>query len=73
MQYRPNRRDGPTAGAETVELLEFRARLVTHIPNKHHGMTRYYAKYASRSVASVSFSARSMSKKAGLAFWHAAR
>ena len=32
-----------------------------------------WAKYASRSVASISFSARSMSKKAGLAFWQAAR
>ena len=48
MQYRSDKRDGPTAGTETVDPLEFLARLVTHIPNKHQVMTRYYGWYANR-------------------------
>jgi len=35
VHYRSDKRDGPTAGTETVDPLEFLARLVTHIPNKH--------------------------------------
>ncbi len=35
-------------GTETVDPLEFLARLVTHIPNKHQVMTRYYGWYANR-------------------------
>ncbi len=42
------KRDGPTAGTQTVDPLEFLARLVTHIPNKHQVMTRYYGWYANR-------------------------
>ena len=48
MQYRSDKRDGPTAGTETVDPLEFLARLVTHIPNTHQVMTRYYGWYANR-------------------------
>ncbi|MBA3343519.1 MAG: transposase [Gemmatimonadaceae bacterium] len=47
-QYRSDKRDRPTAGTETVDPLEFLARLVTHIPNKHQVMTRYYGWYANR-------------------------
>ena len=32
VQHRSDKRDGPTAGTETVDPLEFLARLVTHIP-----------------------------------------
>ena len=48
VHYRSDKRDGPTAGTETVDPLEFLARLVTHIPNKHQVMTRYYGWYANR-------------------------
>ncbi len=48
VRYRSDKRDGPTAGTETVDPLEFLARLVTHIPNKHQVMTRYYGWYANR-------------------------
>ena len=47
-QYRSDKRDGPTAGTETVDPLAFLARLVTHIPNTHQVMTRYYGWYANR-------------------------
>ena len=36
------------SGTEGVDPLEFLARLVTHIPNKHQVMTRYYGWYANR-------------------------
>ncbi len=49
VRYRSDKRDGPTAGTETVDPLEFLARVVTHIPNKHQVMTRYYGWYANRS------------------------
>jgi hypothetical protein len=49
VHYRSDKRAGPTAGTETVDPLEFLARLVTHIPNKHQVMTRYYGWYANRS------------------------
>jgi len=45
---RSDTRDGPTAGTETVDPLEFLARLVTHIPNTHQVMTRSYGWYANR-------------------------
>ena len=35
VRYRSDKRAGPTAGTETVDPLEFLARLVTHIPNEH--------------------------------------
>jgi len=46
--YRSDKPDGPTAGAERVDPLEFLARLVTHIPNPGQVMQRYYGWYASR-------------------------
>lgn len=48
MTYRSDKADGPTAGAEKLDALEFLARLVTHIPDKHQVMTRYYGWYANR-------------------------
>ena len=33
---------GPTAGTETVDPLEFLARVLVHIPDKGHVTTRYY-------------------------------
>lgn len=45
---RSDKVDGPTAGTETVDPLEFLARLTAHIPNKHQVMTRYYGYYANR-------------------------
>jgi len=48
VRYRSDKRVGPTAGTETVDPLAFLARLVTHIPNKHQVMTRYYGWYANR-------------------------
>ena len=33
---------GPTAGTETVDALEFLARVVSHIPNKGQVLQRYY-------------------------------
>ena len=46
--YRSDQAEGPTAGAETVNPLDFLARLVTHIPNPGQVMTRYDGWYASR-------------------------
>ena len=40
--------DGPTAGTQTLDPLEFLARLLTHIPDPGQVMTRYYGWYASR-------------------------
>jgi hypothetical protein len=45
---RPEKADGPTAGTETVDPLEFLARVMAHVPNKHQVMTRYYGYYANR-------------------------
>jgi hypothetical protein len=49
VRYRSDKRDGPTAGTETVEPLEFLARVTAHIPDQHQLMTRYYGWYANRS------------------------
>ena len=46
--YRSDKAEGPTAGSETVDVLEFLARLVTHIPDPHQVLTRYYGWYANR-------------------------
>ena len=35
--YRWDKAEGPTAGSETVDALEFLARLVTHIPDRGAG------------------------------------
>lgn len=40
--------NGPTAGTETVDPLEFLARVMARVPNKHQVMTRYYGYYANR-------------------------
>ena len=40
--------EGPTAGAETVDPVEFLARVLVHIPDKGHVTTRYYGWYANR-------------------------
>ena len=46
--YPSDKPDGPTAGAETLDPLEFLARLAAHIPNKRQVMTRYYGWFANR-------------------------
>jgi len=46
--YRSDKADGPTAGTETVDPLEFLARVLVHIPDKGHVTTRYYGWYANR-------------------------
>lgn len=48
VKYWSDKADGPAAGAETLDALEFLARLVTHIPDQHQVMTRYYGWYANR-------------------------
>jgi len=40
--------DGPTAGTQALDPLEFLARFLTHIPDPGQVMTRYYGWYASR-------------------------
>ena len=46
--YHSDKPIGPTAGSETVDALEFLARVVSHIPNKGQVLQRYYGWYASR-------------------------
>lgn len=46
VKYWSDKTDGPTAGAETFDALEFLARVTAHIPDKHQVMTRYYGWYA---------------------------
>ena len=46
--YQSDKGSGPTAGAETVDALEFLARVVSHIPNKGQVLQRYYGWYANR-------------------------
>ncbi len=46
--YHSDKPTGPTAGSETVDALEFLARLTSHIPNKGQVLQRYYGWYASR-------------------------
>ena len=48
VKYWSDKQDGPTAGAETLDALEFLARVTAHIPDKHQVMTRYYGWYANR-------------------------
>ena len=48
MTYRSDKPEGPTAGTETVDPLEFLARVLVHIPDKGHVTTRYYGWYANR-------------------------
>ncbi len=46
--YRSDKVEGPTAGTETVDPLEFLARLVTHLPDPGQVMPRSDGWYASR-------------------------
>ncbi|WP_434479315.1 IS91 family transposase [Gemmatimonas sp.] len=46
--YRSDKSEGPTAGTETVDPLEFLARVLVHIPDKGHVTTRDYGWYANR-------------------------
>ena len=46
--YRSDKSEGPTAGTETVDPLEFLARVLLHIPDKGHVTARYYGWYANR-------------------------
>ena len=47
-KYRSDKSEGPTASTETVDPLEFLARVLVHIPDQGHVMTRYYGWYANR-------------------------
>ena len=51
--YRSDKSEGPTAGTETVDPLEFLARVLVHIPDKGHVTTRYYGWYATRRCSRV--------------------
>jgi hypothetical protein len=46
--YRSDKSEGPTAGTETADPLEFLAPVLVHSPNKGHVMTRFYGWYANR-------------------------
>jgi hypothetical protein len=46
--YCSDKSEGPTAGTETADPLEFLARVLVHIPDKGHVTTRYYGWYANR-------------------------
>ena len=46
--YRSDKFDGPTAGTEIADALEFLARVLTHIPDKGQVTTRYHGWYATR-------------------------
>jgi hypothetical protein len=46
--YQSDKANGPTAGAETVDALEFLARVVSHIPNQGQVLQRYSGWYANR-------------------------
>ncbi len=46
--YRSDKSEGPTAGTDTVDPLEFLARVLVHIPDKGQVTRRYYGWYANR-------------------------
>ena len=46
--YRSDKSEGPTAGTETADPLEFLARVLVHMPDTGHVTTRYYGWYANR-------------------------
>ncbi len=46
--YQSDKASGPTAGADTVDVLEFLARVVSHIPNKGQVLQRYSGWSANR-------------------------
>jgi hypothetical protein len=43
---RSGKSEGPTAGTEAADPLEFLARVLVHIPDKGHVTTRYSGCYA---------------------------
>ena len=57
--YHSDKPTGPTAGSEMMDVLEFLARVASHIPNKGQVLQRYYGRYSSR--------VRGMRRKAGYA------
>jgi hypothetical protein len=59
LTYHSDKATGPTAGSETVDALEFLARVASHIPDKGQVLQRYYGWYASRT--------RSIRRRAGTA------
>ncbi len=46
--YHSDKPTGPTAGSETLDALEFLARVASHIPDKGQVLQRYYGWYANR-------------------------
>jgi hypothetical protein len=48
VRYRSGRTEGPTVGTETVDRLEFLARITAHNPDTHQVMTRYTGWSANR-------------------------
>ncbi|MDP1859762.1 MAG: transposase [Gemmatimonadaceae bacterium] len=48
MTYGSDKSDGPTAGTETADPLEFLARVLVHIPDKGHVTKRYDGWHANR-------------------------
>jgi len=46
--YRSDKSEGPTAGTETADPLEFLAQVLVRIPDKGHVTTRYGGGYATR-------------------------
>ena len=46
--YHSDKPTGPTAGSETMDVLEFLARVTSHIPAKCQVLQCYYGWYASR-------------------------
>jgi hypothetical protein len=46
--YRSDKSEGPTVGTETVDPLEFLARVLVHIPDTGHVTTRYDGWYTNR-------------------------
>jgi len=48
VMYRSDTSEGPTAGTEAADPLEFLARVLVHIPDQGHGTTRDDGWYANR-------------------------
>ena len=48
MRLTSDKPDGPTAGTHTIDALEFLALLLTHVPDFHEVLVRYYGAYSVR-------------------------
>ena len=46
--FRSDKSEGPKAGTETADPLDFLAPVLVHIPTKGHVTTRYHGRYAHR-------------------------